>query len=338
MKLIVGIDPGATAGIAAIDALARTRFAETFSSRNFPSSDIINWILERGEPIIVATDKAKCPLVVRKIAAAFGARLYTPAQDMTLAEKSGLTTGFPKRSDHENDALAAALFAKNQFFGLLEKIEQSVDARQQGAVKKLLVTSRAANIETAIEMLETRKAAKRGKRPRKTRTADETRVLQELENARKRNAALEKEITRLGNEPGKKVFIRNESAAMRQLRESSAKLLMEKNGIIKGLEKIISGEYLVAVPFERGSEMNGKAVIIDVTDNGAIEEAERAGAAAIITDLDVVSSLPVISKRKVNIMQIDKFLVIEKTAIEEKKDDFVAWLDAYKENRKEKNQ
>jgi predicted RNase H-like nuclease (RuvC/YqgF family) len=163
MRLFVGIDPGSTVGIAITDASAKTKCVETFSKRNFPYSEIIAFLSSRGEPVVIATDKAKVPMLVRKVSAAFGARLFSPKDDMKQDDKKALAKGSLVKNDHEVDALAAALFAKSRFFDVLEKVEKTVDIKNQGAVKKLLLTNQAPNIEVALEMLFVRHQQRLGK-------------------------------------------------------------------------------------------------------------------------------------------------------------------------------
>ena len=338
MRLIVGIDPGASVGIACIDANSRTKHAETMSKRSFSYSEILKLLSEKGEPIIIATDKARPPLVARKIAAAFGARLWSPKEDMKQADKEKTTDGCKAGDDHARDALAAAMAAKSCFLYTLEKVERNVEQSKQGIVKKLLITGQAANIETALEMLETRRTQRVGKERARDRDVFVARIKEHLEDARKRNAALETEIAEMRKQLEMKKYERNESSAIRRLRESSAKMLAEKNAGIRGMEKIISGEYIIAVAYSEGiaaEEMRNKAVILNSKDDRAIRRIEQANAAAIIGEAGDMTTLPLIERRKANIRQLGKFLVIERQAIErENAQDFAEWLNEYKEKRK----
>ncbi len=338
MRLIVGIDPGATAGIACIDANSSTKHAETTSRRNFSYSETIHWLSQKGEPLVVATDKARPPLVVRKIAAAFGARLWHPHQDMRQADKEKITEGCKANDDHERDALAAAISAKSCFLETLKKVERNVEKEKQGAVKKLLLTGQAANIETALEMLETRRTQRIGKERVKDRDVFVAGIKKELEDTRKRNAALEAEITELRKQLEMKKYSRSESSAIWKLRESGAKLLAEKNRETREIEKIVEGEYIVAAVYSDtldGEQMKNKAIILDSKDDMAVKRIENAGAVAIITDGEITTILPAVKKRKADIKQAGRFLVIARQDIEkEERRDFAEWLHDYKEKRK----
>jgi len=335
MKLFVGIDPGTTVGIAVLDAQSKTRLVETHSERNFSYFDIVKRISERGEPVVVATDKAKPPAIVRRIAACFGARLYFPRRDMGLAEKTSLTKGFSIGDDHEADALAAVLAAKDLYSDTLRKVEQGVEASRQGIVKKLVICGAAANIETAIEMLEVRRAYRGKKDRQRTKSAKEGRLEIELESARLRNASLESEIARLGRSLDRKQSARDESEAVASLRKGMISLLKAKEKTIRDLERVAEGTLLAVINYDRGKDMRGRAVLLNDVDEGAVREIERSGAEAIVTDLDIPSALPRVSRKNANIRRAGKFLVMERPP--EQAEDFEAWLDAYKEKRKEQS-
>jgi len=223
---------------------------------------------------------------VRKIAAAFGARLWYPKEDMKIAEKKEIVKDFNISNDHESDALAAALLAKNRFLDTIEKIERNVEQSKQGIVKKLLITGQAANIETALET----------------------------------------ETTGLRKQLEMKKYDRNESSAIRRLRESSAKMLAEKNAAIRGMEKIIEGEYIQVISYSdtlTDKDVKNNAIIIDRADDRTIRRIEHANAAAIITEAGVTTTLPMIERRKANIRQLkvnaifenDKYIRNEKLII-----------------------
>ncbi len=338
MRLFIGIDPGSTAGIALIDASSETKYAETFSRKNISYSEILDYISNKGEPVVVATDKSKPPLLARKVAAAFGARLFYPSVDMKVSEKKDLARNFTVKNDHEADALAAALVAKSHFMDTLKKVERTVDPQMQGYVKRLLLTNQAGNIETAIEMLQVRRQQKIGKKRAKENDVFASRMTKELDDARARNASLEKELALLRSELEKKKYEKSESAAIEKLRQSSLKILKEKNMALREMEKIIEGACLLVCNYPC-DEMRNKAVVLDNASDRAVREIEKSGAAAIVTDLAIRSALPIISKAKANIRPVGKFLVSDKidASINERLSakDFEMWLDAYKEKRKE---
>jgi predicted RNase H-like nuclease (RuvC/YqgF family) len=330
MRLFVGIDPGSKVGIAFADSDFKTRHVETYSRRNFSFSDIVDFLSKKGEPMVVATDKARPPLLVRKVAAAFGARLFYPAEDLKKSEKALLTRNFKVNNDHESDALSAALVSKQFYSDILEKTEKYVEPMLQGTVKKLLVTGQAASIENALEIAEFRRQQKIGREKMREKDKFSSRLAKELEDARQRNSALELEIRSLRSALEKKKYQKNDSDAMSKLRQSSLRILQEKNHIIRELEKIIGGSCVLVCSYP-DHDMNSKAVILDFNDDSAVREIEKSGAVAIISDLNLSSSLPVIQKRKADIRPVGKFLVMEKPETSS----YLEWLADYREKRKQ---
>jgi predicted RNase H-like nuclease (RuvC/YqgF family) len=149
-KLIVGIDPGTTAAVAVVDI--SSDYYEVYSARGFAFSDACDYIITRGSPIVVSADKTKSNSA-RKTAAAFSARLWLPAADITNTEKDEITKDFIFSNDHERDALAAALSAKEYFRPLFEKIDRQVEKSIADDVKELIIKNEAGNIESAVRML-----------------------------------------------------------------------------------------------------------------------------------------------------------------------------------------
>jgi Uncharacterized conserved protein len=145
--IIVGLDPGTTTGIAALNL--RGELVDLISSRAMSSSDVIEWIAARGRPLIVATDVSPTPGAVEKTKRAFNAVLFSPGADMAGEEKIALGREVGYKNDHERDALAAALSAfrkyKNKFILVEKKAPAEVDPDE---IKALVV--RGYSIENAI--------------------------------------------------------------------------------------------------------------------------------------------------------------------------------------------
>ena len=113
--LIIGVDPGSTSAVSAIDFEGENIF--TVSRKNFPPREIISEIIDNGRPVVVASDKAKFPSTVDKIARSLGAYRYTIEKDMSSERKQELGQG---DNSHEIDASAAA---RNAYRGLRDGIE-----------------------------------------------------------------------------------------------------------------------------------------------------------------------------------------------------------------------
>lgn len=145
--IIVGLDPGTTTGIAALNLSGE--LVDLISSRAMSSSDVIEWIAARGRPLVVATDVFPTPGGVEKVKRAFNAVLYTPGADVPAEEKIAMAKEFGYRNDHERDSLAAAVSAfkkyKNKFLLVEKKVPSEIDPDE---VKALVV--KGYSIENAI--------------------------------------------------------------------------------------------------------------------------------------------------------------------------------------------
>ncbi|MGC8849237.1 MAG: DUF460 domain-containing protein [Candidatus Bathyarchaeia archaeon] len=133
-KLIVGLDPGTTCGVAVIGLDMKPILLTSLRGAN--RDEIVKAVSEAGQPILVACDVADPPGFVRKVASLFEASLFTPGRDMTTQEKRRIVEdhfqSIAKGLDaHTMDALAAALKAylayKNKF--------ESVEARLRKLLK-----------------------------------------------------------------------------------------------------------------------------------------------------------------------------------------------------------
>ncbi|HVP95605.1 DUF460 domain-containing protein [Methanoregula sp.] len=111
--MIVGIDPGTTTAIAALDLDGNLLHLE--SSRQMNMSGVIEALYRVGKPLVIASDVQEMPHSVEKIRRAFSAVAYTPKQDTPVETKLALTSGYPYENVHERDALSAALDASVQY-------------------------------------------------------------------------------------------------------------------------------------------------------------------------------------------------------------------------------
>lgn len=116
MKIIIGIDPGTTVGVAVLDVQGTVIAVESRKAWSF--EDVVEWVRGKGSVLAVGTDKAKVPGFVRDVAAAFSARVLSPKSDLTVAEKRVEWKG----NSHECDALASAMFAWKRLKGLISRV------------------------------------------------------------------------------------------------------------------------------------------------------------------------------------------------------------------------
>ena len=152
-KLIVGIDPGVRAGVAGIDIATRQAWFTTLAAGTSSRSGIVKVISDRGEPVLLATDRAKTPEAVRRVAAAFSCRVWAPKRNISEREKFEVTRGLHFRSRHERDALAAALVAWRRYSKLFEEIDAKLERKNMAKISaevKALVVKKRISIARAI--------------------------------------------------------------------------------------------------------------------------------------------------------------------------------------------
>jgi uncharacterized protein len=127
--LIVGIDPGTTTAVAALDL--EGNLLHLSSSRQTTMAAIVESLFRVGKPLIIASDVHDMPYSVEKIRRAFNAVAYTPKSDMSVESKLEITSPFPYANDHERDALSAALDAyrqvRNKFQNVLKRVPPGHD-------------------------------------------------------------------------------------------------------------------------------------------------------------------------------------------------------------------
>ena len=149
--VVVGIDPGTTTA-AAVCGLDGTVLDVT-STRTGDHAAVVEWLIERGRPVVVAADVTPMPGAVEKVRRSFEAAGWTPTADLPVDEKLHRTRDAGYDNDHERDALAAALFAcdahADQFARIARKTPPEID---QGDVVARVVAGEA-SVETALAEL-----------------------------------------------------------------------------------------------------------------------------------------------------------------------------------------
>jgi len=128
---VVGIDPGTTTAVVALDVDGN--IIATKSERHMAFEEITRFLIERGRPVLVAADKAKVPGLIEKTAATFGALAYSPKEDLGQEEKKQLIDGFEGNFDsHTEDALAAAHHAWDNYHNLFLRVKKRVKGENLG--------------------------------------------------------------------------------------------------------------------------------------------------------------------------------------------------------------
>ncbi|MEM2974498.1 MAG: DUF460 domain-containing protein [Candidatus Micrarchaeia archaeon] len=127
-RLIIGIDPGATVGIAIFDLDGNV--VATASIRNLGMKKVIEEILKYGTPIVMATDVHFPPEFVTQIASNFNARLFVPEKDIQQREKEELLRerGLVKEIGdiHAKDAAAAAINFLRHYKNKMAWLEKNI--------------------------------------------------------------------------------------------------------------------------------------------------------------------------------------------------------------------
>ncbi|QOS10299.1 DUF460 domain protein [Haloferax gibbonsii] len=131
-RVIVGIDPGTTTAVAVVGLDGRV--LDVHSTRTADTAAVIEWLIERGRPSLVAADVQPMPETVEKFRRSFDAAGWAPASDIPVDEKLHRTRDIDYDNDHERDALAAALFAfdahEDQFERISRKVPADVDREE----------------------------------------------------------------------------------------------------------------------------------------------------------------------------------------------------------------
>ncbi|WP_367996176.1 DUF460 domain-containing protein [Haloferax volcanii] len=125
-RVIVGIDPGTTTAVAVVGLNGRV--LDVHSTRTADTAAVIEWLIERGRPSLVAADVQPMPETVEKFRRSFDAAGWAPASDIPVDEKLHRTREVDYENDHERDALAAALFAFDDHEDQFERISRKVPA------------------------------------------------------------------------------------------------------------------------------------------------------------------------------------------------------------------
>ena len=127
-RVIVGIDPGTTTAVAVVGL--EGELLDVMSTRTADTAAVIEWIIERGRPILVAADVEPMPNTVEKIRRSFDAAGWVPPRDLPVDVKKHRTREEGYDNDHERDAIAAAFGAFDDHRDQFERIAAKVPPRQ----------------------------------------------------------------------------------------------------------------------------------------------------------------------------------------------------------------
>jgi len=334
MKLIAGIDPGVTTAIAVVDI--SSDFYYVASKRDASLATIESMLMEKGEPIIIATDKKNSPSSVKKIAAAFNAVLFLPKNDLQIGEKQEITKKFSYNNLHERDSLAAALFAKRYYQRSFDKVRNSLIRKNMDYILpdtiELLVKGEAGNIEHAIKKLtkkDEKKEIKIVSKVMETRKVVELRG--KINHLEKSNESFNKKIEFLEKEKRELIsqISKNKSREIKPISYETQRLRNENYDLRKMLKN-----YEIVYTLDE-EDITDKIVLIEHFSERIIERIKQQRPKAIISNDDNIEvDAPIISKSDIKIEKIINFLAVDRKEIKNKinahKFDFLGYLDKYR--------
>ncbi|WP_136689439.1 DUF460 domain-containing protein [Halorhabdus amylolytica] len=147
--VVVGVDPGTTTAIAVVGLDGEV--LDVHSTRTADTAGVIEWIVERGRPIVVAADVTPMPETVEKLRRSFDAAGWTPDSDLPVDEKLHRTREQAYDNDHERDALAAALEASDDHEDQFERVAAKVPPRQEVGPVLARVVAGEESVESVLE-------------------------------------------------------------------------------------------------------------------------------------------------------------------------------------------
>jgi predicted RNase H-like nuclease (RuvC/YqgF family) len=148
-RVFVGVDPGTTTAVGVVDLDGEV--LETWNSRTADMAETVEWIIDRGRPVLVAADVTPMPETVERIRRSFDAAGWTPAADLPVDEKLHRTREHPTDNDHERDALAAALFARDDHVDTIDRVIEKVPPTADREAVVETVIAEATSVEAALK-------------------------------------------------------------------------------------------------------------------------------------------------------------------------------------------
>jgi len=129
-KLIVGVDPGVTVGLAVLSLDGQPILVE--SRRDWSLSGLVKRISELGEPTLISSDVSPASEILENLSHKLNAVLFVPSISMGADEKRQIARdyadfyGLKLKNSHEADALAAAVKAYRHYEKKLHHVEARI--------------------------------------------------------------------------------------------------------------------------------------------------------------------------------------------------------------------
>jgi hypothetical protein len=149
--VLVGIDPGTTTAVAVVGLDGEV--LDVLSTRTADTAAVIEWLIERGRPIVVAADVRPMPETVEKIRRSFDAAAWVPERDLPVDTKKHRTRETGYDNDHERDALAAALHAYDDHEDQFERVAAKVPPQHEVGTVLARVVAGEESVETVLDDL-----------------------------------------------------------------------------------------------------------------------------------------------------------------------------------------
>lgn len=302
--LFVGIDPGTTTAVSLLNTQAE--FVDYKSKKEFSIDEITQWIIRHGKPIVVSCDVSEAPSLVHRISSAFGARQFSPEEDILIKDKKDIAADYNLDvNDHVRDSFAAAYTAYDDYEKLLDKIElkvgqEGLEGNYEDVVElvikhKIPVMTAISEVRKSLEgSSEDERDQDMGVRGKDWKEIAESRLeslkenkqridhlesyVDELENE---NSNLEKKIESMKQEEDQKRreviqqeeiekrtdLVRRKTKQIKSLNQKINKLEEEKKSIIEAFDKIRQGWRIVKV-IKSASQLNETEEEIVYIDKG----------------------------------------------------------------------
>ncbi len=234
MRLIVGVDPGKYVGIAALNFRGKVEFVTTLLH---PSFDVVvRSIIEKGRPVIVATDVNPPPEMVKRVASQTGSILFTPKEDIRRAEKERIMRDVFSLSlnDHERDALASAYTAYQHYKPVIERVmKRFEDESFREEIIERVIRGNQLVGSILEEFPPSRKSSSTRQRARDPKEV--IRLRQRITELLEERDRLLKEIDRLRK---REPIVISADTRVRQLEEKILKLRREKEMLVEYVEHL----------------------------------------------------------------------------------------------------
>ena len=150
--VVVGVDPGTTTAVAIVGLDGEV--LDVYSSRTNDQAGVIEWIIERGRPVVVAADVTPMPETVEKFRRSFDAAGWEPERDLPVDEKKHRSREASYGNDHERDAMAAALYAFDAHESQFERVAEKVPPRHEVGPVVARVVAGEESVESVLRDIE----------------------------------------------------------------------------------------------------------------------------------------------------------------------------------------